>query len=292
MKTKKLLVFALIAGLIFTACSNDDETVGMSNDIVQINGSISETTPKLKASIDPSTGAGTFDAGDIWGLYAVVGGNLALNNSIYTVGSTIIYWNSLSETSPVTFAAHYPRITSTIANPEAYMFNAVTATNPDLLVTTPVTESKSSGNGVNLTFSHVMHQLVINLSKDTGIPGNLLDTEVTLLNMKSSAKVNLLAGTVDVAAAEGTDSYSMKTGGGTWLVAPQELTAAADWIQLKLAGRTYKYKVPTELTQLESGKRVSITLTLKEGGDVVSLSQTISEWVNQQPGISGDVIGY
>lgn len=288
MKTKTLLAATLIAALAFTACDKDSEPTDRS-DIVRINSAING--PLSRASIDPSTGAGTFDPGDIWGLYATVGGSHVLDNSIYTVGSTTIYWNGLSETSPVTFAAHYPRITSTIANPEAYMFNAAKATDPDLLVTTPVTESKSSGNGVNLTFNHVMHQLVINLSKDLAVPGSLLNAEVTLLNMKSSAKVNLLAGTVDVSAASGADSYSMRTGGGNWLVAPQELTAGADWIQIELAGKTYKYKVPADLTQLESGKRVSITLTLKAGGDVVALSSTISEWVNQQPGISGDVIG-
>lgn len=288
MKTKNLFAFALIAGLTFSACSNDDEMVDMSNEIVQINASISETTPKLKASIDPYTGTGFFDNNDIWGLYATVNGNHVLNNSIYTVGSTTIYWNNLSDAFPVTFAAHYPRM-STIANPEAYVFNAATATNPDLLVTAPVTKSK--GDNVDLTFNHVMHQLVINISKDPGIPGDLLDTEMTLLNMKSLAKVNLLTGTVDVAAASGTDNYPMKTGGAIWLVAPQRLTAGAEWIQLQLEGKTYKFRVPADLTQLESGKRVSMTLNLKAGGDAVMLNRVISGWVNQQPEIYDDVIG-
>ena len=289
MKTKKLFLFALIAGFVFTACSKD-YSVATPDDIVNINGSISGTN-QVKASIDPYSGLGSFENGDIWGMYATISANHVLNNSEYTVGSTIIYWNSLSETSSVTFSAHYPRITSTITDPEVYMFNAATAANPDLLVATPVTESKSSGSDVNLSFNHVMHQLMINLSKEPEILGNLLDTEVTLLNMKSSAKVNLLTGAVDLTAASGTDSYPMKSGGGTWIVAPQQLTVGDEWIQLKLGVKTYIYRVPADLTQLESGKRVTISLTLKASGDAVAINKDISGWVPQQLTINGDVIG-
>lgn len=294
MKTRKLLVSALITGLAFTACSNDDETVDMSNEIVRINASIGETASMLKATIDTDTGGGTFDKGDIWGMYAVVGGSRELDNNVYSVGSTQIFWNLISPTptSLVSFTAYYP-YSNTITNPEAYVFNAATESNSDLLVAPPVMESKSSGRDVNLTFKHAMHQLVIALDKSSEVTGNPLDAEITLLNMKSSAKVNLLTGTVDVAAASGTtNSYPMRTGGGIWLVAPQKLEKNTDWIQIKLAGKTYTYKVPAELTQLESGKRVTVTLILKGVSEVVSFgSATISEWVYQQPGIYDNVTG-
>jgi len=288
MKTSKLLAVALIATLGFTACSNDDEIMNSSADIIKINSSINEAAPTTRATID-YTGAGTFDPGDIWGMYATVGGSHVLTNSAYTVGTTSLLWSALSETVPVTFAAHYPRITSTITDPTAYMFNAATATNPDLLVAAPVTKSK--GEAVDLTFNHVMHQLLINLSKGPEIPGSLFDVTVTLLNMKSSAKVNLLTGAVDVSAASGTDAYPVKGAAEAFVVAPQQLTVGTDWIQLELDGKAYIFKVPASLTELQSGKRQVLTLTLKKKPDgtttVILTDQGITGWVSQ----GGTIIG-
>ena len=290
MKAKNLLAIALIATLGFTACSNDEEpTIGASGDIVQINGSVNG--PKAKAVIDDNTGEGSFENDDVWGMYATVGGSYVLNNSTYTVGSTTLYWSNLSETALVTFAAHYPRITATIADPAAYVFNAATATNPDLLVATPVTKSK--GEEVDLTFNHMMHQLLITLDKDpVKIPESLLDAEVTLLNMKSSAKVNLLTGVVDASTASGTDAYPVKEGAAIFITAPQQLTAGTDWIKIELAGKTYTFKVPVGLTELQSGKRVTLALTLTKKPDgttaVTLTNQGISAWNNQMPTIDGD----
>jgi hypothetical protein len=287
MKAQQLLTAILVLAAVFAACSNDDETVTTPDDIVNITGSINGTN-KLKAGINEYTGTGDFEYGDIWGMYATVGGTKKLDNSVYTVDNTTLYWNNLSETAPVTFTAHYPRITASVSDPTAYMFNAATAVNPDLLVTTPVTKSK--GEEVNLSFNHVMHQIVIALGKDVGLPGDLWDTQITLLNMKSSAKVNLLTGVVDPADASGTDAYSIKTGAPIFFVAPQNLTTNAEWIQLDLAGYTYKYKVPTSITQLESGKRTYLMLTMKPGGGV-QLTQAVSGWIDQGLQIDGDAIG-
>jgi len=263
MKTKKILA-ALLIGCIcgFTACSNDDEILNPATDIVKISSSINEADPTTRASINDYTGIGNFEAGDTWGMYATVGGLHVLDNSVYTVGSTNLYWSALSETAPVTFAAHYPLITSTITDPTAYMFNAATATNPDLLVATPVT--KSNGEAVDLTFNHVMHQLAIGISKDPEVPGSLFDAKVTLLNMKSSAKVNLLTGVVDASAASGTDAYPVKDAAELFFVAPQQLTQGTDWIQIDLAGKTYIYKVPASLTELQSGKRTTFNSNLTQ----------------------------
>jgi len=291
MKTKKILA-ALLIGCIcgFTACSNDDEILNSVADIVKINSSINGADPTTRAYINDYTGIGNFEAGDTWGMYATVGGSHVLTNSAYTVGTTNLLWSALSETAPVTFAAHYPLITSTITDPTAYMFNAATVTNPDLLVATPVTKSK--GEAVDLTFNHVMHQLAINLSAGLEIPGSLFDVTVTLLNMKSSAKVNLLTGVVDVSAASGADAYPVKDVAELFFVAPQQLTQGTDWIQVDLAGKTYIFKVPASLTDLQSGKRQVLTLTLKKKPDgtttVILTDQGITGWTNQGGTINGN----
>ncbi|WP_291128601.1 fimbrillin family protein [Dysgonomonas sp. UBA7698] len=287
MKTIKFLVFAIIATMAFTACSNDDEpTMGISDDIVQINSLINGS--RTKAVINGYTGEGYFENGDILGLYTSV--DSYIDELPYTIGSTTLLWKDLSETNPVTFSAYYPRSSSYIFDPENYIFNAATATEPDLLVATPVTKSK--GQGVDLSFNHIMHQLIIQLSKGTEIPGSLFDAKVTLLNMKSSAKVNLLTGAIDVSAASGTDAYSVKDASEIFVVAPQQLIADRDWIKIELAGKTYTFKVPTGLTELKSGKRLTLSLTLTKKPDgtaaVALTNQGISTWIDQQPMIEED----
>ena len=283
MKANKLLATTLIATMAFTACSNDDElTIDTSDDIVHINSSINATNgPNTRAVIDEYTGTGNFEQGDVWGLYTTVGNYIEEHS--YTVGSTTLVWKDLSETNPVTFSAYYPYSPTLISDPENYVFNAAKATNPDLLVATPVTKSK--GEDVDLSFNHVMHQLVIQLSKGTEIPGSLFDAKVTLLNMKSSAKVNLLTGVVNASAASGDDAYPIKDATEIFVVAPQLLTTGVDWIKIELAGKTYTFKVPTGLTELQSGKRVTLNLTLTKKPDgtaaVTFTNQGISKWIDQ-----------
>lgn len=289
MKIIKSLVVAISAIMAFTACSSDEEqTINTSDDIVQINASIDGS--RTKAVINEYTGDGYFENGDVWALYTEVEGSGVLNNTSYTVGGPALLWSHLSETKPVTFSAYYPIIRSSVPDPTNYVFNAATATEPDLLVAGPVTKSK--GQEVNLAFNHTMHQLVIQLSKTSDIPGSLLDARITLLNMKSSAKVNLLTGVVDASAASGTDAYPVKDAMEIFIVAPQKLTAGTDWIKIDLAGKTYLFKVPAGLTELQSGKRLTLSLTLikkLDGKEAVTLTnQGISSWIDQQVMIEED----
>ncbi|MDR1201045.1 MAG: fimbrillin family protein [Tannerellaceae bacterium] len=290
MKTRNLFAAALIAAVAFTSCSQDDDVVTNDPNIVRFNASV-DGRNMTKASIGWD-GTGTFDNGDIWGIYGKITTpeSWPLDNEPYTVGTTTLYWDDISMDKPVTFSAYYPAV-GTITDASAYMYNAVTATNPDLLVSTPVTASK--GETVNLNFKHVMHKLAFNF--DIGnAPGNILDIKYRLLNMKSTAFVNILDGTVDVTLSEGADAYPQKTIFEEVCVAPQDLTHGTDWIEIELAGKTYIAKVPANLnsnnsthpTRLESGNRLIVSLTLKVNPDTgkteVSITTTqISAWESQ-----------
>lgn len=273
---KFFLVFAIIAAMAFTSCSNVDEIIGASDGIVRINGTIGNTgVPGTRATIG-NAGDGYFESGDEWGLYATPGGaGVMLDNHLYEVGKTSLYWNDLSEAAPVTFFAYYPYDAAGIPDPQAYMFDATNAPDADLLIASPVTKNK--GENVGLSFTHAMHRLNVGLD-GTADMGNILDAEIRLLNMKTTAKVDLTTGTVDATGATGTGNYSMQKGTGLWYVAPQNLTAGGDWIEVQLGGKTYIYKVPANLTVLESGKQVTIQLTLKKNGDVTGASYAVGDY--------------
>lgn len=298
MKTRTLLAATLAATLALAGCSKNDEPDEPTRAAVNIRTSIGGTTDAgsfgSRAAIG-ADGSGNFEAGDVLGLYATAGTTAKLANSAYTVGSTALWWDELSMTDPVAFAAYYPKAEA-ITDPAATIFNAATATNKDLLLATPVTASK--GEDVALAFRHAMHRLTVNLSTD--IDGwNLATAQVSLAGMNASATVNITAGTVTPGEADATDGdYGTKTGASTtFVVAPQKVTADADWIQITMDGKQYVYKVPTSitlpgggtapLTALESGKTLTLNLALTRSGVTLTCGD-IAAWDTQDT-IDGEI---
>lgn len=298
MKTRTLLAATLAATLALAGCSKNDEPDGPTRAAVNIRTSIGGTIDAgnfgSRAAIS-ADGSGNFEAGDVLGLYATVGATAKLANSAYTVGSTALWWDELSMTDPVAFAAYYPKAEA-ITDPAATIFNAATATNPDLLLATPVTASK--GEDIALAFRHAMHRLTVNLSTD--IDGwDIATAQVSLAGMNASATVNITAGTVTPSEADATDGdYGTKTGAAaTFVVAPQKVTTNADWIQITMDGEQYVYKVPANitlpggttapLTALESGKTLTLNLALTRDG-VTLTTGDIAAW-DTQGTIDGEI---
>lgn len=298
MKTRTLLAATLAATLALAGCSKNDEPDEPTRAAVNIRTSIGGTTDAgsfgSRAAIG-ADGSGNFEAGDVLGLYATAGTTAKLANSAYTVGSTALWWDELSMTDPVAFAAYYPKAEA-ITDPAATIFNATTATNKDLLLATPVTASK--GEDVALAFRHAMHRLTVNLSTD--IDGwNLATAQVSLAGMNASATVNITAGTVTPGEADATDGdYGTKTGASTtFVVAPQKVTADADWIQITMDGKQYVYKVPASitlpgggtapLTALESGKTLTLNLALTRSSVTLTCGD-IAAW-DTQATIDGEI---
>ena len=91
--------------------------------------------------------------------------------------------------------------------------------------------------------------------------------------MFASVEINLLTGAVNYDRVEGGLSLSNGgNGNADWEVAPQDLTAGAEWFRIKVGEDTWYYNVPANLnssnpnhpTRLESGKQLTLNLTLKK----------------------------
>ncbi len=295
MKATKLITAALLATLALTACNKDDAPKSEQVDIrttICANADIN-----TRATIAPD-GSGTFSTGDDLGLYAYVGSTAYLTNSSFKVNQTTLFWDELSTTSPVTFSAYYPKVSS-IADATAYGFNAATAAMPDLLVATPVAKSKDEQ--VSLDFRHAMHKLVVKVT--TNISGwDAATAKITLMGMNAAANVNILTGaTTPGEASEADGDYAPQTGAATaFIVAPQKVTTGADWIQIELGGKTFTYQVPAQynkpdgggtgtLSQLNSGETLTLTLNVNRDG-VTLTSGNISAWDTQ--GTINDTVDY
>ncbi len=317
MKITKLITASLLATLALAACHNDDMPGGntLPEGAVHITAGIEGVqtrAPQLDAD-----GEGTFAPDDMWGMYTFTGDATSPAYSNQNIAyradnSNPLKWKDLSETEAVTFSAHYPRITGTmpdIDDPAAYMYMPQAYNNTDDLLHATATASK--GETVALTFKHLMHRLVINLTAGDGMEG--ADLSSALINsvakdgytptMCANVEVNLLTGTVTYGKATG--SVMLSNGGGPkadWKVAPQDLTAGAEWLRITVGEDVWYYHVPADLntaepgnqTRLESGKRLTLTLTLKKSPDtgnteVELTGSDISGW-DTQPEITDEVV--
>lgn len=303
MKVMKLITALGLATLALTACTNEDE---MRNNTLP-EGAVHLTAQiegvQTRAPLLDADGKGSFDPADEWGMYTFTGDATSPAYSNENIAykadnSSPLYWEDLSETSPVTFSAHYPRITEAIANPAAYMHTPLEWNKTDDLLHATATASK--GGTVTLTFKHLMHRLIINLTAGEGMTGTDLTT--ALINsagkngdytMYGDVEVNLLTGEVNYGRHGSLIQLTnASSGNADWKVAPQDLRAGAEWLRIMVGEDMWCYNVPDNLnsnpdhpTRLESGKQLTLNLTLKKnqqtGQTEVELSGSdISGWGN------------
>lgn len=314
--TRYLFTFLVLATLALSSCHNDDLPGGntLPEGAVHITADIEGVqtrAPQLDAD-----GAGSFEPADEWGMYTFTGDatspTYSNQNIAYRAGnSNPLYWKDLSETEAVTFSAHYPRITNTmpdIDDPAAYLYMPQAWNHTDDLLHATATASK--GKTVALTFKHLMHRLVINLAAGDGMTGTNLSS--ALINsvakngaptMFASVEVNLLTGVVNYDRVDGSVILSNEGGANAdWKVAPQDLTAGAEWLRITVGEDVWYYHVPADLntaepgnqTRLESGKRLTLNLKLKKNSgtgdtEVELTGSNISGW-NTQPEITDEVV--
>ena len=318
MKATRYLFTALsLAVLALSACTNDDLPGGntLPEGAVHITAGIEgvqTSAPQLDAN-----GAGSFESTDMWGMYTFTGDAASPAYSNQNIAyradnSNPLKWKDLSETEAVTFSAHYPRITGTmpdIDDPAAYMYMPQAWNHTDDLLHATATASK--GETVALTFKHLMHRLVVNLAAGDGMEG--ADLSSALINsaakdgytptMFANVEVNLLTGAVTYGKATGSVMLSNGSNGNAdWIVAPQDLTAGAEWLKITIGEDVWYYHVPADLnpaepgnqTRLESGKQLTLNLKLKKNSgtgdtEVELTGSNISGW-DTQPEITDEVV--
>ncbi|GAA6253692.1 hypothetical protein F050043D4_47270 [Bacteroides thetaiotaomicron] len=286
MKTRNLFAAALIAAVAFTSCSNDEEVVDNSRKEVKIVASVGALTDNRTRATFQSDGSGEFEVGDVYHLQTyspTLGGGLS--GLDYEIGSTTLYWDEISsDGNPIDFNAWYPVYSFAGNFIQSYkVAGAASEEARDLLMTPRVTVAKY--DQVDLQFKHVMHKLTVVLSSNY-YPADQLDAAtISLQNLKSDAMVDFDNGIVDETAASGTDPYPgpFVTADRKYefIVAPQTLTAGTEIIEIAMAGgKIYSYKVPTNLSVLESGKELRLKLILNRYG-VELQTGSISAWGDQ-----------
>lgn len=302
MKPIKFLIPLAWTALTMPACTGDippADAGDLAEGAVHIRASIAGVGTRASIAED---GSGTFESGDVWGLYTSVGGANVSDNREYTYGKTQLLWDDLSATEPVTFSAHFPRQDDE-KKPEKYYFTPVGNFARDDLLFATATQSK--GEDVSLTFRHLMHRFTVELTAGTGMTdSDLANARIQTMDkdgretMGTGATVNLLTG--EVGAPKDTKNYSFAADGYDVIVVPQKLNVSAPWLKITAGMDVWYYNVPTDLDLKEPGEQITLkggeclTLNLKldkaaGGGNEVTLTSIgIYGWNDATP-VSDDV---
>ena len=298
MKKKILLYMAAVAGLVLAGCNKEIVLPQEGSLDMTVTASIGDLT---KVAYDGAST--TFQTGDQIAVWAWTGASDVLPQTFVVDGivntrdesgkwvpATQMLWKNVKDEHY--FMAVHPVPASAIANLSAVPY-AVDNTNyeaSDLLLATNLEGLTASSKTVDLTFTHAMAKLQVNLKfrNQFGPDGPAPESVTAALEAKASAKVNYLTkvatptGTVApvaMALAATAEGYDMSFSG---IQIPQ----AATKIVVTVGETTFSYTHP-EALPLVPGKVT--TLGFNVGQNVILLeSVSVNDWVSDEPITGGE----
>ena len=288
---KKNMIFAAIAALALTACSNDDEIkVGGDNAILLTSSlNVAET----RAATDIQTSA--FDAGETVDVYITEnnGGN---NPTTYpqpieystaaggalTVGTQYYYPTS---GNGVNIYALYP---ATAATGELFTIKEDQSADDnykasDLMYGKPATNNpvSPSANAVNIQFTHLLSKVTINLIAGANVT-SLDGAKVELLGVKPSTTLTAGINGHSITAASGdAASITVMTAtetvtSGSAIIVPQTLPEM--FLQVTLDGATLTGKLDSGAPELTAGNEYTYDITVNMRGGALEIEGSITPW--------------
>lgn len=288
---KKNMIFAAIAALALTACSNDDDIkVGGDNAILLTSSlNVAET----RAATDIQTSA--FDAGETVDVYITEnnGGN---NPTTYpqpieyttgaggalTVGTQYYYPTS---GNGVNIYALYP---ATAATGELFTIKEDQSTDAnykasDLMYGKPVVANpvSPSANAVNIKFSHLLSKVTINLIAGANVT-SLEGAKVELLGVKPSTTLTAGINGYSITAASGDATpITVMTAtetvtSGSAIIVPQTLPEM--FLQVTLGGATLTGKLASGAPELTAGNAYTYNITVNMRGGALEIEGSITPW--------------
>ena len=286
------MIFAAIAALALTACSNDDDIkVGGDNAILLTSSlNVAET----RAATDIQTSA--FDAGETVDVYITEnnGGN---NPTTYpqpieyttgaggalTVGTQYYYPTS---GNGVNIYALYPATAATgelftIADDQSTDANYKAS---DLMYGKPASNPVSpSANAVDIQFTHLLSKVTINLKPGVNVT-SLDGAEVKLLGVQPSTTLTASKDGCSIAPASGDATpITVMTAtetvtSGSAIIVPQTLPEM--FLQVTLDGATLTGKLASGAPTLTAGNEYTYDITVNVRGGALEIEGSITPWTD------------
>lgn len=256
---------------------------------ITLHASIAPETALSRRTRAPQldeTGKGAFSDGDVFTLQAAPQSHPEAATAIsYTVGNTDLYWSDIhtdSDKSSVDFAACWPE--QKLEN-GGFLFDLNATSSRDLLWAFADNVPVGTEEPVELIFGHAMHYLVINYTLDAALAADEVTTECTA---KSTCRVNLADRTLDNSDSPKATFSATGNNVAFWLI-PQK--TADVQLNITAGGTTKEFDLSSIVTgsdYLESGKRLTVNLKVKNGSIVIE-GNTIMGW-EDQGSVEGEII--
>ena len=289
---KKNLIFAAIAALALTACSNDDEMKVNGENAIRLTSSLN--VAETRAATDIQTSA--FDAGETVDVYITEnnGGN---NPTTYpqpieystaaggalTVGTQYYYPTS---GNGVNIYALYPATAETgklftIAENQSTDANYKAS---DLMYGKPASNPVSpSANAEDIQFSHLLSKVTINLIEGVNVT-SLDGAKVELIGVKPSTTLTSSKDGCSIGAASGDATpITVMTAtetvtSGSAIIVPQTLPKM--FLQVTLGGATLTGKLDSGAPTLTAGNAYTYNITVNMRGGALEIEGSITPWNN------------
>lgn len=286
------MIFAAIAALALTACSNDDEIkVGGDNAILLTSSlNVAET----RAATDIQTSA--FDAGETVDVY-ITENEPGTNETHYnqpilattkTGGALDLqggpYYYPTSGNG-VNIYALYP---ATAATGELFTIKDDQSTDAnykasDLMYGKPATNNpvSPSANAENIQFSHLLSKVTINLKLGENVT-SLDGAKVELLGVKPSTTLTADINGYSITAASGDATpITVMTAtetvtSGSAIIVPQTLPEM--FLQVTLGGATLTGKLDSGTPVLTAGNAYTYNITVNMRGGALEIEGSITPW--------------
>lgn len=145
------------------------------------------------------------------------------------------------------------------------------------------------GNTINLSFTHQLSKIIVNLVKETGVDGDLSGAEIKLTNVVKKVALNSVNGSgisLGNLSSEPGDKGELTIGkyatdGTAAIVIPQQTNSME--FKVKLAnGGSYTAAMPNTTTSFDANKEYTFTLTLK--ANAITVSADINTWTKETGG--------
>lgn len=290
---KKNMIFAAIAALALTACSNDDEIKVGGDNAILLTSSLNVAETRAATNIQTSA----FDAGETVDVYITEnnGGN---NPTTYpqpieystaaggalTVGTQYYYPTS---GNGVNIYALYP---ATAATGELFTIKEDQSTDAnykasDLMYGKPATNNpvSPSANAVDIQFSHLLSKVTINLIAGANVT-SLDGAKVELLGVKPSTTLTASKDGCSIGAASGDATpITVMTAtetvtSGSAIIVPQTLPEM--FLQVTLDGATLTGKLASGAPELTAGYAYTYDITVNMRGGALEIEGSITPWTD------------
>lgn len=289
---KKNMIFAAIAALALTACSNDDEIKVGGDNAILLTSSLDVAETRAATNIQTSA----FDAGETVDVYITenepgtnethynqpilattkTGGALDLQDGPY-------YYPTSG--NGVNIYALYP---ATAATGELFTIKEDQSADDnykasDLMYGKPATNNpvSPSANAVDIQFSHLLSKVTINLIAGENVT-SLDGAKVELLGVKPSTTLTAGINGHSITAASGDATpITVMTAtetvtSGSAIIVPQTLPEM--FLQVTLDGATLTGKLASGAPELTAGYAYTYNITVNMRGGALEIKGSITPW--------------